>query len=455
MKTKKIIAALLSSAMVLGTLAVPVMAENEYAAEVNGNKYTTLMSAVDAAQTGDTVTVIANIKDEAITVNKMLTITGAADANNVTINAITGCEELTVTGLTFTGNSWINSGEANKLTVSDVTANVTPVNGKSLANGGYTNSRSGFISLGRNEGKQLDLIVKRCNIVVKRCSISASDDNPDSIIGWAAVKNVTIEGNTFGSETAPHTGGDAVKFMAIADGAEFAITGNTVYSSNNGFVFGQNTTRNNAYTVVIDKNTFMGKADHIWIEVTDNNNATKTTHAKILATSDNTVNGDKFKVDDIKVQRSVVNWTGYAGVDVVLDENKKITGGTFRTDPHRYVSVNYASKKLNSSSNYTVIPLSQLGSNLDGELTIKSAIDNEKYEQVSAATVTISDINSSYTKEFKVTAKDKNGNTVEGVDGNKITLQNIIPGTKFSGETNVLCGIIITDIPEGCTVTVE
>ena len=435
MKTKKIIAALLSSAMVLGTLAVPVMAENEYAAEVNGNKYTTLMSAVDAAQTGDTVNVIANIAGEAITVDKKLTITGAASANNVTINAITGCEELTVTGLTFTGNSWINSGEANKLTVSDVTANVTPVNGKSLANGGYTNSRSGFISLGRNEGKQLDLIVKGCNIV--------ANGGTDPIIGWAAVKNVTIEGNTFGSETAYHTNSDAVKFMAIADGAEFAITGNTVYSSNNGFVFGQNTTRNNAYTVVIDKNTFMGSADHIWIEVTDNTTTTKTTHAKILATSDNTVNGKEFKVDDIKVQRSVVNWTGYAGVDVVLDENKKITGGTFRTDPHRYVSVNYASKKLNSSSNYTVIPLSQLGSNLDGELTIKSAIDNEKYEQVSALVTNIQ----GNTKDFYVTTSGDED--TKNITKQKITLKDI--GT-FNG--TVLCGLIIKNIPQSVTVTI-
>ena len=429
MKTKKIIAALLSSAMVLGTLAVPVMAENEYAAEVNGNKYMTLKSAVDAAQTGDKVTVIANIEGEAITVDKKLTITGAASANNVTINAISGCEELTVTGLTFTGNSWINSGEANKLTVSDVTANVTPVNT------GYTNSRSGFISLGKNEGKKLDLIVKRCNIV--------ANGGTDSIIGWAAVKNVTIEGNTFGSETAYYENSDAVKFMAIADGAEFAITGNTVYSNYNGFVFGQNTTRNNAYTVVIDKNTFMGSADHIWIEVTDNTTTTKTTHAKILATSNNTVNGDKFKVDDIKVQRSVVNWTGYAGVDVVLDENKKITGGTFRTDPHRYVSVNYASKKLNSSRNYTVIPLSQLGSNLDGELTIKSVIDNEKYEQVSALVTNIQ----GNTKDFYVTTSGDED--TKNITKQKITLKDI--GT-FNG--TVLCGLIIKNIPQSVTVTI-
>ena len=110
--------------------------------------------------------------------------------------------------------------------------------------------------------------------------------------------------------------------MAIADDAVLDVTGNTVYSNYNGFVFGQNTTRDNDYTVIVDDNSFYGSADHIWVEVSGAN----TTHATIKATSDNTVNVNTFSASDIKT--NVTTWTSYAGVDVVTDEDGKVIGGT-------------------------------------------------------------------------------------------------------------------------------
>ena len=278
-------------------------------AKIGEQGYETLAKAAEAAEAGDTITVIADIADVAISVNKNLTITGNVSANNVTINAVEGCSELTVSGLSFTGNSWINSGAADKLTVSGVTANVTP------SNTNYTNSRSAFISLGKSEQKELELVVENCNIV------SAGGSNP--ILGWATITKATITGNTFGSASAYQTNSDSVKFMAIADGATFAIKGNTVYSNYNGFVFAQNTTRGNAYTAVIEDNDFYGSADHVWIEVS----GTTTTHATILATSDNTVNNEAFTANDIKALPNITTWTAYAGVDVETDEDGKVIGG--------------------------------------------------------------------------------------------------------------------------------
>jgi len=279
-----------------------------YVAYIGQTGYTTLADAVDKAASGDTVTVTAGISDEAISVDKNITITGTATLNNVSINA-DGADELTVSGLSFTGNSWINSGTAEKLTVSGVTANVTP------SNTAYTNSRSAFISLGRSEQQQLELTVENCNIV------SAGGSNP--ILGWAAITKATISGNTFGSDAAYQTNSDSIKFMAIADGAEFTITGNTIYSNYNGIVFGQNTTRDNAYTAVISGNTFVGSADHVWIEVSGSN----TTKATIKATSDNTVNGMAFTAGDIKVHPNITTWISYAGVDVETDKDGKVIGG--------------------------------------------------------------------------------------------------------------------------------
>ena len=286
-------------------------------AKIGDVEYSTLQSAIDAAAIGDTITVIADVADEAVNVDKALTITADAEnkpvLSNVSISA-TGenVTSLTVSNLSFVGNSWINSGTADALTVSSVDANVTPVNTD------YTNSRSAFISLGRSEQKELDLTVENCNIVT-------SGDRTNPILGWAAIKTATITGNTFGSEDAYQTNSDSVKFMSIAEGAVFNITGNTVYSNYNGFVFGQNTTRDNAYTVNVDANHFYGSADHVWIEVS----GADTTHATIKATSNNTVNGEAFTVNDIKASSSINVWTSYAGVDVVTDESGKIISGSF------------------------------------------------------------------------------------------------------------------------------
>ena len=298
------------------TVAQPV-------AKIGDTPYATLQKAVDAAQNGDTVTVLADVSDVIVEVAKNITISGSVTMNNVGINAV-GATEMTVGGLSFAGNSWINCGTATKLTVSGVTANVTP------SNTAYTNSRSAFISLGRSEQHSLELVVENCNIVSKGGS--------DPILGWAAIVKATITGSVFGSESAYQSNSDSIKFMGIADGAEFAIRNNKFYSNYNGIVFGQNVTRDNSYSVVLDGNEFFGGADHIWIEITGGD----TVHAKVKATSDNTVNGNKFTATDIKYRYGVIkNWDGYAGVDVVTDADGKVIGGTLAYYDEDFVAEGY------------------------------------------------------------------------------------------------------------------
>ena len=287
------------------TVAQPV-------AKIGETKYETLAEAVAAANAGDEIVVIADVADVTVDVTKNLTISGSVTLNNVGINA-NGADALTVKNLTFTGNSWINSGTAESLTVSGVKATVAP------NNTAYTNSRSAFISLGRSEQQTLALTVENCNITV-------TSSGPDAILGWAAITEATITGNVIkGSSNGYFVNADAIKFMAIADGAEFVVNYNEIYSNYNGIVFAQNTTRDNAYSVSADANKFYGGADHIWIEISGGN----TVHATFNATSANTVNGNAFTVADIKYHSSVIkNWTSYAGVDVVTDSNGKVIGGT-------------------------------------------------------------------------------------------------------------------------------
>ena len=265
-----------------GTFGVAVDPAYGKEAFIGETYYATLAAAVEAAQAGDEIVIIADIADVTVDVTKNLTISGAATLNNVGINA-NGADALTVEGLTFTGNSWINSGTAEALTVSGITATVAPNNTS------YTNSRSAFISLGRSEGQELALTVENNNITVKAAG-------SDAILGWAKITAATITGNVIkGSNDGYFTNADAIKFMSIADGAEFVVNSNEIYSNYNGIVFAQNTTRDNAYSVSADANKFYGGADHIWIEITGGN----TVHATFNATSANTVNGNAFTVADI------------------------------------------------------------------------------------------------------------------------------------------------------------
>ena len=318
-----------------------VNTENELVAKIGEHRYVSIQSAVDSAEAGDTITVINDVSDETVTVDKSLTITGDKTLNNVSITASGTDVELTVSGLNFTGNSWINANNAKKLTVSGVTADVTPSNGTA------TNSRSAFIALGSNERSTLELVIENCNIVVPAST--------DAVLGWAQITKATITGNTIGSEESPiqrSSAGiaDAAKFMSIADGATFTITGNTVYTNSNGFAFYQKTTRDNAYTVYVDGNDFHGTGDHIWVEVS----GTTTTKATVKATSKNTVNGNTFTAADIKSSSKIAAWTSYAGVDVTTDTNGKLTGGTITAKSNMNLVAEGYTATANTDGTYTV-----------------------------------------------------------------------------------------------------
>ena len=302
---------------------------------------TQLKKVVEKVKDGDTIAVVADIADAAITVDKSLTITGDKTLNNVSITASGKDVELTVSGLNFTGNSWINANNAKKLTVSGVTADVTPSNGTA------TNSRSAFISLGSSEQNYLELVVENCNVIVPA--------GTSAVLGWAQITKATITGNIFGSEDAyisrlGSSPADATKFMSIANGATFTMTGNTVYSNSNGFAFSQNTSRDNAYTVYVDGNDFHGTGDHIWVEVS----GTTTTKATIQATSNNTVDGKTFTAADIKSTSRITTWTSYAGVDVTTDADGKLTGGTFTAKSNMNLVAEGYTATANTDGTYTV-----------------------------------------------------------------------------------------------------
>ena len=82
---RKLLSVLLMLAMALALLSVSAMAEGEEVAQVDGTEYTTLQAAIDAASSGATVTLLANINTPTTSyvIRKSLTI----DLNGQTITA--------------------------------------------------------------------------------------------------------------------------------------------------------------------------------------------------------------------------------------------------------------------------------------------------------------------------------------------------------------------------------
>ena len=129
-----------------------------------------------------------------------------------------------------------------------------------------------------------------------------------------------------------------------------------------------------------------------------------------------------------------------------------VNGGTFSSDVQSYVAVGksvsktengYEVKAVNNNKLVEQIRMA-LQSDEDKEVyTAKSPVkDNGKYDQVSAAVLENGD-----TKAFHVTTSDNE----TGVD---ITVNDITEGTIMTGSVQIVCGLIITDIPTNKVVTV-
>ena len=301
--------------------------EGKYVAKVGSTGYETLEAAIKAAAKGKTVTLLADISGEAVTVDKNLTITGANQTlNNVQITA-KGRITLTVTNLKFTGDSYINANGCAALTVEGCEANVTP----SMITG-----RAAFLALGTDETGNgalgLELTVKDSTIIVSKGDNNNGDAYAAAIFGWNYISRAEITGNTLGSKAVPYNF-IAVKLMNTTAGADYTISGNTVYGSNESFDFYafdlyQNTSRANAYSALFadntltNTNTAASQNDFYFVDVECNGAG----NAKINAKSSNTVNGEPLTATDILVEED--NSCLYAGVDIETNDEGKIIGGT-------------------------------------------------------------------------------------------------------------------------------
>ena len=322
---------------------------NAVAVVDNSVYYPTLPEAIAAAEDGDTITVTADISDEAVTVNKSVTITGDKTLSNVSITASGTAVELTVSNLKFTGSSYINANDAAALTVTGVEANVNPTK---------ITGRAAFIVLGTGEPTHgLKLTATNNKIYSAQ---SSTDPYSAAIFGWRYLADgTTISNNTFGSANDRYNF-IAVKTMNAMSNATITLEGNTVYGSNatwnfKAFDLYQNCSRDNTYTVVSKNNVIdidlasnsTYTACAFYLE--DNNGAGTNV---ILLESGSTVNGEALTMDDVDASGLPTGYNKFYGINVTTNANGEITGGTFVGDPTDYVAANHCVNSANSV--YTV-----------------------------------------------------------------------------------------------------
>ena len=158
-----------------------------YVAEVGGAKYETIQEAVNAAQTGDVVTILAGDYTLTLNVNKAITVIGETDGN---------------------GNNLVNI--AGKL---NITANGAVVKNLNVNNG---SSSAGYIGA-------KDVLVEGCTVVggngFRSCYTS----------GLVTFRNCTITGATYGIHFDGNAGGEIViENCTITGWTSFAKTINKV-----------------------------------------------------------------------------------------------------------------------------------------------------------------------------------------------------------------------------------
>lgn len=316
--------------------------------------YTTLQLAVDSAAEGDTIKIIGDItaeeatsKDDMIVIDKDITISGSTLAKtaktltNVAFNVKEG-SKVKFDSLNFAGMSYIYVDNA------DVTVNncYADVNLKQLIG---NNVPPSFIAMsGSQDLNKNSTITLTNNTIVVTSSVH---QYPNVIGGWNLLDNLTITGNTLGSEEKPYNWA-AIKPMNYTNGATVNISNNTIYGSTAKYgkcfaiQLSHQNSRDNYFVATIDNNKCIN------IAATELSNTMKLVDIdgngtyispRVNVTSSNTLNGAMVTMNNINVASSKVQGHGFVGMDLELDENGFLTGGYLNSsiDSSAYLANGY------------------------------------------------------------------------------------------------------------------
>ena len=225
---KKFLAVLLTLLMLLGALAMTTAADGGNVAEVNGTQYATLQAAVNAASTGETVTLLADTSED-VTIDKSITL----DLGGKTLtNKSAGKATISVTGGTVTvkngtvqgGTSYYNievtEGSNANLTLEGVTATAGNNGSSMIDNWGTMTITSGTYSGGMNTVKSEEGSTLTINGGTFTCDYGKKWSYTAVILVYG---DTTINGGTFIQKATNTSSYAKVVMTGIVDGYE-AIT---------------------------------------------------------------------------------------------------------------------------------------------------------------------------------------------------------------------------------------
>ena len=353
---KKLLATVLSAAMILGTMAIPAFAAESTsgnAAKIGETEYATLANAVAAAKKDDTITMLGNVT-ESIVIENGNTIT--LDLNGYTLTNTDGKHTIENNGtLTVTDSSTDKSGKVDnvshaKIPLVNTDFGIAILNGgtfdRSLEDGNrkgnscYTIQNHGTMTI--NDGVTVN------NNGAYSSNIVNGYQSTNAATASTTTPTLTINGGNF-------SGGAAV--VKNDEKGQLEINGGTFSQS--------------SYLI------------HNWNKVTINNGVFNGSIAAILNTHES---GNTNAIGELKINGG--NFNGkidsvYPGWDAYASKDISIFGGTFTQDVTEYTAANRTVMQ-NSDGTYTV-SVAKIGD--QGYSTLKDAVDAAKENE----TVTLLD----------------------------------------------------------------
>ena len=363
---KKLLAGVLSAAMVLGTMAIPAFADESTsgnAAKIGDQCYSTLKDAVAAANANDTIEILSDVTESIeIAADKNITL----DLNGNTLTNTNDKHTIENRGtLTVIDNSTDKSGKVDNVSNGKFPF-VNYEGGNATLSGGsfdrsLENGKVGATADGCNSG----YTIKNWGIMTINEGVSVNN-NSDKSSGSSAIGNGYQNGKDFDN----HTGVTAANVKLTINGGKFTGGLNTIKNDDyaeleiNGGEF-ENYTQQcimNWNKAVINNGKFTGKENgNVIYNGYDNDNMDK----GILEIKGGEFNG-KIQVYD-PTQKGQIS----------------ISGGTFSTDVSKYATANRTVMQ-NPDGTYTV---SVAKIDNQGYSTLKDAVDAAKENE----TVTLLD----------------------------------------------------------------
>ena len=353
---KKLLAGVLSAAMVLGTMAIPAFADESTsgkAAKIGETEYATLANAVAAANANDTIEILSDVTESIeIAADKNITI----DLNGKTLTNTDGKHTIENNGtLTINDSSTDKSGKVDnvshaKIPLVNTDFGIAILNGgtfdRSLEDGNrkgnscYTIQNHGTMTI--NDGVTVN------NNGAYSSNIVNGYQSTNAATASTTTPTLTINGGNF-------SGGAAV--VKNDEKGQLEINGGTFSQS--------------SYLI------------HNWNKVTINNGVFNGSIAAILNTHES---GNTNAIGELKINGG--NFNGkidsvYPGWDAYASKDISIFGGTFTQDVTEYTAANRTVMQ-NSDGTYTV-SVAKIGD--QGYSTLKDAVDAAKENE----TVTLLD----------------------------------------------------------------